>query len=401
MWFLNWIGCSSPTSDFPTPSSVNGSILLTDSSTVAGSPLLIIAKIDLDTIESPIWLIWSNAFGDLFYQGEHQQNGWQFSIPDSAFNYSGIVELSLSYQGTKIDQKRIQILPQKAFGIIESYAGAKTMVVNSRQSAMVVAIPKDTFGNAMLYMDSVQFRWRYPKATAEEKYQLIRGMTAAISLPSGSNSGKILTGATLGQSKSVEETIELTPGWPQTFQIEVSNWFPFADSRQLVTVQSGIITDRNGNQVADGTSIQFIVRENGKVQSRYRSFTSNGSAQVYIENPDHATSFEVFAMAEGGASSNTFVLTFDAAVQQLPFAYDQKQQAIVIGPITGNLGQMISDGLSVSVQLKKNKEGFRFVGRTENGFCTIVLSDKIPEGSYQCEVLAGGKQTVEIVSITK
>jgi len=395
------VACSgSPQPPTPPSAPIAGVLCLVDSVTFAGENISIFAISDQHTFTDSLHLIWSDAYGDIPYIEETRRGDTvYFAIAEQTFQRSGTVILSLCQKGQILDQKSLKILPLSPIGIIETYAGEKTMFVKSDQTAMVVAIPKDTFGNPSMAGTQVQYALRYPGAPVSILNDVINKIVSAQFIGTGPQTGKILIGVSSGEANSIEETIGLTPTWPSKFNIQAEAWFPFADSRQNIIVRTDFIRDGWGNVVTDGTLIHFVVEEDGIQVAKYRGYSSSGAAQIQIENPDHAADWKIYALSEGGIRSNTINLHFDVYIQDLPFYYDSKQKGIVVGPVSGTLGQMVTDDLEVQVILEHSDNEYRFFGLTENGFCTVLLPDTFPPGRYQCQVLAGGQNDIREISI--
>ncbi len=384
----------------PKPQEVwEGRLLVSDTVTLAGQNLRVQAIVEGASSPESCYLIWSGNFGDQVFKSSLQENKLSVTIPDSLLRESGRALLSLCVDGQTLDQRSMQVLAGTPQGIIETYTGPRTIVVNSRQTAMTIGIPKDTFGNPANEGTAVQFQLRYPGRPPRSNEQAVSNLVSSLLIEPDKQKGKILVGAKSGEARSIEETIDLTPAWPIPFSIQAANWFPFADPRQNVFLQSGFITDAEGNKVADGTLIHFIVQENGTEVAHYRSFTSNGSVGVYIQNPEYPTDWEIFAYAEGEEKSNTLELTFASYIKELPFEYDPVEKALLLGPISGPLGQMVSDDFKVDIQLAGPDTTYFFSKKTKTGFCNLYLPFDFRPGVYQCQVLAGGKSINEEIEI--
>ena len=396
------VACSGPSSSNSSVSlrPITGVLCLSDSTTFAGEGVSIFAISKQNTPADSLCLIWSGPYGDMLYIEENRSGDTvYFPIAEQAFQRSGVAMLSLCQKGQVLDKKTLNILPLSPIGVIETYAGEKTMVVKSDQTAMIVAIPKDTFGNPSMAGTPVQYALRYPGAPVSMLNNVINKVVSAQLINAGPKTGKILIGVSSDEANSIEETITLMSTWPSVFNIKAESWFPFADSRQNIIVRTGFIKDAWGNVVTDGTLLHFVIEEDGVQVAKYRGYTSSGAAQIQIENPDHAADWKIYALSEGGISSNTINLNFDIYVQELPFYYDPEQKSIVVGPIRGILGQMVTDDLEIQLILERPDNEYHFSGLTENGYCTVLLPDTFSAGKYQCQVLAGGQNNIRQISI--
>lgn len=370
---------------------------------MAGSNCRITAEVAATALDSNWQLVWSNAFGDVVIPGRAVDVLIHFTVPEHKLQKSGRHELALVRAGQVVDQKSLHILPGPPLDVMESYAGNKTMVAAGRQKAMVITIPKDTFDNPVQPGTPVSYQLRYPGAAVRVEEVPVEQLVSGIELPAGEQSGKIIIGASSGQARSVEETVMLTPGWPEAFTLQIQHWFPYADSRQNIELYTGFIRDATGNLVADGTAVIFQLMQQRKQVGVYRSFTSNGVARVHIENPDRAGVWDIQARIEGGILSDVLQLSFETYVTALPFQYESERHRIIAGPISAKLGQIVTDDLPVDVLLEGTDSSYVLEGLTENGFCSVTLPAGMLSGSYHCTVSAGGKtnsQKIEIIGTT-
>jgi hypothetical protein len=91
--------CNSSVEEKTTTPDISGEILLPNTITTAGQPIDIFTTTDSDLPKSGWMVIWSDAFGDLILEPEAIKNDVALPIPDSAFQHSGMVLLSLCNGG--------------------------------------------------------------------------------------------------------------------------------------------------------------------------------------------------------------------------------------------------------------------------------------------------------------
>ncbi|MCB9082621.1 MAG: hypothetical protein H6555_13020 [Lewinellaceae bacterium] len=385
------LACSadSPAPDSATP---QGRILLTDSLFQAGILTSIYARADTARADKSWLLIWSDALGDTPVTGSWRNDTLVFSIPRNLCSHSGRVQLSLTSGGQVADQRFLQLTPAAPEGVVETYVGPKTITVSSGQRAMVVAIPKDAFGNPVATGTVVTFSLRYPGQSIVTRESLMDNLVSSILIPAEERKGQILVGATAGKASSVEEGIALTPAWPGQVSLEVESWVPFADPRQYVAVRTNPIVDALGNLVADGTLVQIVVREQEQVVGSYPGFTSNGVAQVHLQNPNHPADWEITAFANGKAEGPALRLGFVPYVVALAVTYLDEEKTLRIGPVKAPLGQLVTDDFPMEVTLQQQDQHYHFSVLTQDGFCSLSLPADFPAGIYRCSVMAGGQR---------
>lgn len=401
LWIVVGTACRSGLTADPADELPPARIFLPDSISPAGRSVRLGVQTSAPQPVDNWALIWSDAFGDRMYSAKPDGQGLVFEIPDTVVYRSGDVLLSLCWMGHTIDQAHLWIKAGEPEGVIETYAGARTLVSNSGQRAMIVGIPKDALGNVVDAGTKVLLSLRYPDAQPLTRELTVGNMVTSLELSAGSRTGKIIIGATAGQARSIEEAIQVTSGWPVAFSVEVLSWFPYADARQHISLRTDFIRDAAGNLVSDGTLIHFIVSEQGRPVATYRSYTSGGSAKVFIENPQRPVAWEITAMSEGGIRSNSVRLEFAPYVSALPVLYDAQRHALSIGPVTGKLGQMVGDDLEIHIALTGSQYSFSASAPTDNGHCMIYLPPDLPLGAYQARAWAGGWEQTDTLTINR
>jgi hypothetical protein len=151
-----------------------------------------------------------------------------------------------------LDQQKVRILAGRAAGVIETYAGPRTIEALSGQKSMVVAVPKDRFGNPLPDGQSLQFHFRYPATGPETEGKPVENLIGVHPFEARSLAGKITMGVEADEARAEAEELRITPAWANRIRIRVEEWFPYADGRQNVKILTEKLRDPAGNLVSDG-----------------------------------------------------------------------------------------------------------------------------------------------------
>ncbi|MTB52182.1 hypothetical protein [Lewinella sp. W8] len=339
-------------------------------------------------------LTWTNVFGIRVIPGgslKAEGEIYAWPIPEDLLRVAGKVDLVLAHNGSVLATHNLLIRPGPPTGIMETYVGPKTLVVNSEQPAMMITVPLDTFGNPVDNQRSVTQQVKYPGRETISRELRTTNLVSSYELAAGPQTGKILLAASADASRTVEENIELTPAWPETTVIQLDQFYPFADSRQEYWVSTAPVMDVYGNPVADGTVVEFVLRNgDGSLYGKYRAFTTGGVAQAHLLNPVAPTNLRLSANVPGGATSNSLALEFAAYVTQMPFRVEPDARRVEVGPLGAVMGQVVGDDLPVSLQIAGGGQQYAAEKLTYEGQCTFELPANLPPGEYTGELRAGG-----------
>lgn len=323
-------------------------------------------------------------------------NAIYFDTDGLKFQEAGEVELILIAESKVLDRHKFTVHPQRGVHLIESYMGPKTILVGGKEKAMLTNVTTDKYGNPVKDGTAIDYSLRFPSGEVINFDERSNHLVSFIQFRSKYKTGKIIIGASGDRASIREQEVRIIPGSPASIRLELVEWFPYADSRQMVWLRTGVIRDQLKNVVADGTTIKFYVEDNEGGLSEYKSFTVGGIANVYIENPTIESSWEVYATAYEKVRSNSITLDFKTNIESVRYAYNKNSHTIKVGPIISGLGQHVNDGTQISLVVSDGTEDTKYQDQAVDGYCEIKLKGKkFDQGTYGIALEVGGEKSIK------
>jgi hypothetical protein len=172
-----------------------------------------------------------------------------------------------------------------------------------------------------------------------------------------------------------------------------------------VVLKTGVLTDRFGNVVADGTLVTFVATD-AQGERRIPAITVDGVATAPLLAPTQPSTVDVFAVVYDIASPHVSVpFTAGPAVGPIPVKATVDQAngdlAVSAGPVLTELGAYVPDGTVVTFVIE-GPTPLQTTATVREG--TAVASFRLvdlPAGSYTLTATAGsgtGSTTVTIPS---
>ncbi len=317
-----------------------------------------------------VLIVWDGKFGERFFNKTIFSEKFLFSFPDSLSIYSGFATVKVIHCNKILCQESTYIESLHPVGMIESYLGPKTLAIDQSMESMLCLIPTDKFGNTIEGSFTVTFNTKYRKQRIKSVTRNIENLLSFVKIENNKQVGKVLLGAKCVDSYIDEQEIAIVQGPMQEVKINIVEFHPYGDDRQLVHLNTNIILDAKGNVIADGTSIIFVVYENEEVQAQYQAYTVSGIATVFIENPKDAAKWTV--SIAGAAKGNEVYLNFENNIESIPLRIEKN--VLVVGPVIGSLDQYIPDGTQVSIVFNNR---FSKEAIIEHGFARIKIPEKL------------------------
>ncbi len=343
-------------------------------------------------IGEDIYISWQGKFGDIVFKQRVQMDAFLYTFSKEVSKYSGRAEIKLIYDQKIIASDSIYIRALPAENKIESYIGPKTLAVDQQLESMLCTFPVDVFGNPAEDKSQTKFIIKRSHQAHEVTYNSINNLLSYLIVENSNQIGKVLIGGDCDFANIEEQEISIVPGPAQNTALKLISWHPHADNRQFIHLQTEKIFDHLDNAVSDGTEIIFNVKENDKVTGVYKSYTVNGIANVQIKNPSQATSYSISTNLDPN-EKEAIKLTFVENVKSIPV--EIVEGYIVIGPVEGKLGQLITDGTLVEIRSGKYK-----IKKTIDTGMTKV---KIPKAFYEsksktCKITIGGMSVIKFLN---
>lgn len=230
--------------------------------------------------------------------------------------------------------------------------GARSIVADAADHAMVVVIAEDAYGNPQPDGSLIEISLARENGERLGQTSETRGGVAWAWLPAGTDAGQTLVGARSGAVTGPAAHLQEVPGAPVAVELSADRLVAPADGRGLVVVETDELVDGNGNRLLDGTAVTFTtVGPAG--QSVASTPTVGGRATTVIQAPEMAGDVVVRA-AVGGLESSPLSIRFEA----LPGLHSTsipveaiggpESLAVVVGPVVGQEGAYVPDGARVS-----------------------------------------------------
>ncbi len=294
------------------------------------------------------------------------------TLPETWTKWSGKASLRFVIGSAISEPAKLTILPQSAVDPMEVYTGPKTIWNNRKQSSMIVSVPRDSMDNIVDPETILDQQFKYPEGVQFSHKAPTKHLIGATEFMSFKSSGDIFIGSSGKGTHAGEQKVEVVPSWPAELVIEIVDHVPYADNRHFAAVRTKPLVDEIGNQIPDGTLVQFNISTQEGSYSMYRAYTIDGVASTMIKNPSYSTLWKVNASIGNVLSSNTIKLFFDSPLKAIKYTFDREKNQLTVGPLVSYLGQYISDGTVVYASFN---DVFKQKG-TESGFAVFDL-DKL------------------------
>jgi len=345
-----------------------------------------------------VMLIALDSFGPRTYSATLSGGSVRFIIPGEDTQRAGIV-LLMARTPNGYGTASIVLQAGPAIAPLTLHVGPHTVPADGISLGMVVAIPNDTYGNAISSGDPVELRFQNPTGTIVTRDVAAQNGIAWIRMPGGTQAGRMLVVGRVGTAHGPEADLSLTAGWPISFTLMADPATLPADGHRLLTLRTSVIRDRYGNPMPDGTLLTLIVTMPDGTMQNIPAYTIDGVAEA----PLQAAREPGIAQAIGtvyGMTSMPLEITFSAgpAVGKIQVVAEMDQQShllrVRVGPLLGQLGQLTPDGTLVTMVVTDAAGRSQSIsGTTDTGYAsaTIALSALTP-GAGRVNVRVGSGQ---------
>lgn len=371
--------------DKPEPTTVapgSGRIILSDSVIQAGDSLSV--RIQLSVEPNNYTLIWRDLSALTCF--EIRGKDIILEIPPFLTCIAGPKHVYLTHSGDPVDHQSIMIQPGPPSDYIESYLGPKTILSASKESSMLVMIPTDQYLNPVSSGIEVTVKEEGMERDRQLSYTTRHGYVAHL-IASSEYTGRRIFGGFTREAGTIQQDLLVQSGWPVSFQLVADEYFPFADGRSVTKFTSEVLVDKGGNPVQDGTMIYLSVYEGELLVGHFMGKTVNGRVLFNVLNPGHACLRTYIASSTSGQKSNQISLDYDEYQIQLVVRYNKDLEGIEVGPVQGNLGQLVPEGTRVTLEIFGDEILKIVEGELVKGEVFFPVSKYIlPSGSYTAKV---------------
>jgi hypothetical protein len=336
--------------------------------------------------KSPPLKLW-NAIGATIVEGIPTGAITEYTIPDPYHRTSGVLQWSIGKNYGTID-----ISPKIELSSLECYIGPTTALTGERGSYMMVGLATDIYDNTVSDNTEVMAHNYREGKLSRIPLRSRNGLVYKL-YDSGTTVGNASMSLSHKAITTQEYKVAIGPNVPQPFTIRSITEHNKADGNSLIQLETGLIKDRYGNAIADGSLISWSIRGN-ESQSEVDSYTIDGRSTVEITHPTVAGTLKITASING-VYSNTLTKSFESGLQSYETALEDK--LLTIGPMVSFLGQYIPDGFPIELRVSTTDQVVLDWTplQSKNGYAQYDLSAIVSlwgasNNIYLIEVVSGG-----------
>jgi hypothetical protein len=326
-------------------------LISTSKEFVAGSEISL--KFKVKSLKSPRLFI-HHSYGSTLLNAVQSTDDIEFFIPSKIAAKTGVVHWKLIESSTVYLKGSISIIPESTKKTtIESYLGPNSIQAGNTDFSMLVVIPTDIFDNPLLDNTSVNISNQFLE-TINSKAKKTKNFIAWQNILSKEKSGAILVSSFCNGINSKELTTNVYPSNPTDFKLFYNRNHEYADGNQLTELSTSIIKDEFGNEVADGTLIDFVIITDENNLLKTSASTINGIAAAKMLHPEKETVWKVRGVVTGLAESNELRISYKSILKDFEVLFSEDSRAITIGPLKSFMNQLVPDGITVTLSIFSN-----------------------------------------------
>lgn len=342
--------------------------VITDRS-VSARDQLIYLKQSPDNAVARLHLLLSSTYGSILLSLKTEANHKYFVIPKAFTKRAGVVSYTFLKDETVIQQGTFRLLPNtSSLGSLTTYLGPRSIIANKRDYTMLVSIPTDTLDNILPDSTAIAIKSHFKETVVTTQHSLTSGIAwRRITAPL--QTGRLSTTSILENKSSIELVADVFPDIAKDFTIRSEKNHSYADGNEIITFKTSQIKDAHANIMTDGTLITFYIKSDLGDFWQTQASTVNGYAFAKMLHPEAPSTWRITATIKGIAQSKEIRQVFKPIINDLSITVS-RNQTIIVAPITSHLGQIIPDGILVSLEYQgKSIEKF-----TKKGEVTFDLS---------------------------
>lgn len=307
--------------------------------------------------------------------------------PSAATRHAGRLDLLIQV-GRSWSFASVDVVAGPVAGAPVPMIGARSVTAGGTDRAMVVVVPQDRHGNPVVVAQT-NVTTLYPDGTTTQVHPRHTPTLQWLWVPARTRAGRALLIAEADGVAGSEGTLLVVPAPPEMIDFEVDAAVARADGRSLLTVETNQISDRFGNRVLDGTAVTIAAIAPDGSRLVQTVVTVGGIARATIEAPAMAGTLDI-EVSIGSAAGRRQITLFPAISSDRPFVdidVAAGPDRVAVGPILGDLGQLVPDGTRVTVVGGSGPDEIRATAPTVGG--TAVLSIEL-DGMSELWIEAGG-----------
>lgn len=406
VFFLLLAGCHSESPSLAEQIVLDGTLPLTAPETaVVGTPVEVLVGPVAAPNDVPVFLTLIGSYGNQVLRTTFQNGQAWFQLPAEATRRAGAAKIMVT-SGNARGEATIQLLPDTAVSPVTPLVGARSIIADGAHWSMAVVIPFDQFGNPVAEGTNVSLKSLHPNDELRQYDSPITHLLAWERIYSTTQAGRTVISASVGEAYGMEAALLEIAGWPVPFDLFAEPAHVPADGFQLVTLRSAAIVDAQGNQMPDGTLVNFVVTGPESVRYVLPAYTLDGVAETVMQAPSVPGSYQVQA-ALYGMQSHPLQLDFapGPAIGAIPAEIAIEQEAgallLTVGPIVGSLNQFVADGTLVEFEITGPDGRIQTeTAVTDAGFASLSLRlAQLAAGRHQVSINAGAGTGTAVFTI--
>lgn len=360
---------------------------------VSSAGRIIRFKTSNTALENEVHLILSGTYGTIVLTPD--TSSWEtfFSIPPAFTQRAGVVHYFLVQKEQTIQEGTFTLLPNtQELGGVSTYLGPRSIMANERDYTMLVSIPTDKLDNMLPDSTAVHLKTQFKNVITTTNHKLGAGFVWK-RIPAPLQTGRISTGSTIKDVSSSELVADIFPDLAQDFTITSTSNHNYADGNEIITFKTSQIKDIHGNTITDGTLVTFSITDSSGSYWQVNATTVNGFAFAKALHPQSPGDWTVRAAITGIAQSDILKVTFMPIIEKIPFTISKDNRNISVGPLTSYLGQLVQDGIEVSLSV--NKFDYKTTQLSQDGMVNFYISkEAYPDGPGRIILEALGSSSI-------
>lgn len=361
---------------------------------VDGHDRIILLENYNNTSIDSVSLLLSGTYGSVMLSPETSNTNSFFRIPARFTKYAGVVDYCLIQHQKVIQKGSFKLLSNTSkLGIIDNYLGPRTIVANERDYTMLVSIPTDHLDNLLPDRTAIKLKTQFQNSIESTSHELAVGFAwKRINAPL--KIGRISTGSTLSGHHSKELGADVFPDIATDFSINAQTNHNYADGNETITLRTTQIKDEHNNIITDGTRVTFFIKDTLGGFWQTTSNTVNGFAFAKALHPQTPSIWKIKATIKGITESREIEQVFEPVIAEIPISLSHRK--IVVGPLTSYMGQLVQDGIDVSLRINE----IIYHQATNDGKAIFLLNEgDYPKGEYQVYVETLGVEASKTIAI--
>ncbi len=361
---------------------------------LAGTPLTVTLGPVSIPDDTQVTVLMTHSYGVRSYQTQLEGGQAELIIPASDTIRSGFTTLT-AISDVHRGKHTLNITADAPVEPIVPLVGSDTIIADANHWSIAAVLAYDQYLNPVNDGTIINMRVRHPDGQLDAFQVPSDNIIAWQRIFSGTVAGKTtITVESQGSFGPEADLLEIA-GWPTNFSVSAVPPTLPADGRQLVTLSTSILQDKNGNVAPDGTSVVFTVSESATgSERRINAFTVSGVAQAVLQAPSvpQIVSIQATVYHE---SSTPLNFEFTPQVTSFPTQFElgpSDNLLVEAGPILGELQQFVPNGTLGVLRITRDGQSV-FTGETEvdAGYAAFdVRLSKLGFGTFTATVDVGG-----------